>query len=125
LRVIAVQTAVSHHLYQNDQFCGLSGSLGPSHVTRFGSGLGLGRKGSGAGCCVLGCGCGASGTFRSSLASSSASKRDSSSHSESNFIERSSSSCTIVDVEACTMEGAALERVDDEAQRGRAITEGR
>jgi len=38
---------VIHHLYQKDQFCGFSGSSGPSQVTMFGSVLGLGRKGSG------------------------------------------------------------------------------
>jgi hypothetical protein len=44
LSVITVQTVVSHHLYRNDQFCGLEGSLGPSQVTTFGSALFLGRK---------------------------------------------------------------------------------
>ena len=38
-------TPVSHDLYQNDQFCGLAGSSGPSQVTKFGSVLGWGRKG--------------------------------------------------------------------------------
>jgi hypothetical protein len=47
LSVITVQSMVIHHLYQNDQFFGFSGSSGPSHVTTFGSVLGLGRKGSG------------------------------------------------------------------------------
>jgi len=42
---IIVQTVVSYHLYQNDQFCGFPGSSGTSHLTRFGSALGLGRKG--------------------------------------------------------------------------------
>ena len=37
---------VIHHLYQNDQFFGFSGSSGPSQVTTFGSVLGLGRNGS-------------------------------------------------------------------------------
>jgi hypothetical protein len=32
--------AVSHDLYQNDQFCGFVGSSGPSQVTKFGSVLG-------------------------------------------------------------------------------------
>lgn len=45
LRVITVQTMVMNHLYQYDQFCGFSGSSGPSQVTRFGSVLGSGRKG--------------------------------------------------------------------------------
>jgi hypothetical protein len=48
LSVVTVQTIVGHDLYQNDQFCGLSGSLGPSEVTSFGSVLGFGRKGNGA-----------------------------------------------------------------------------
>jgi hypothetical protein len=52
-------------------------------VTRFGPESGLGRKGSSADCCVCSCG----GSFRLSLASSP---------SASNFIERSSSSRTIV-----------------------------
>jgi hypothetical protein len=47
LSVITVQAMVIHHLYQKDQFCGFSGSSGPSQVTTFGSVLGLGRKGSG------------------------------------------------------------------------------
>ena len=49
LRVAVVETIVIHDLYQNDQFCGFSGSSGPSHLTRFGSVFGLGRKGSGGG----------------------------------------------------------------------------
>jgi len=100
---------VSHHSYPNDQFCGLSVSLGPSQVTRLGSGLGLGRKDSGEGCRVFQVSCGGS------VRLSSASKRDSSSRSASNFMELSSSSCMIVDVEACMMEGAALESVGDGA----------
>src|SRR6266852_2577282 len=48
LSVITVQAMVINHLYRNDQFCGFSGSSGPSQVTTFGSVLGLGRKGSGA-----------------------------------------------------------------------------
>jgi hypothetical protein len=47
LSVITVQAMVIHHLYQNDQFCGFSGSSGPSQVTTFGSVSGLDRKGSG------------------------------------------------------------------------------
>ena len=112
LRVMTVQTVVSHHLYQNDQFCGFSGSSGPSQVTTFGSGLGLGRKGSGAGCCVLGCG--GSGSRGSSL---TVSKLDSLSRLASSFDANSSPSfCTIVDVEACTIEGVALVSVGDEAR---------
>jgi len=112
LSAMTVQTVVSHHLYQNDHFCGFAVSSGPSKVTTFGSGVGLGRKGSGAGGGVLGCG--GSSSRGSSLA---VSKRDSLSRSASSFDANSSaSSCTIVDVEACTIEGAALVSVEDEAR---------
>ena len=47
MSVITVHAIVMHHLYQNDQFFGFSGSSGPSQVTTFGSVLGMGRKGSG------------------------------------------------------------------------------
>ena len=49
LSVAVVEIIVIHNLYQKDQFCGFSGSSGPSHLTRFGSVFGLGRKGSGGG----------------------------------------------------------------------------
>jgi hypothetical protein len=112
LSVMTVQTVVSHHLYQNDQFCGFVGSSGPSQVTTFGSALILGRMGSGAGRGVLGC-----GGPRSCGSSLTVSKRDSLSRSALRFDANSSaSSCMIVDVEACTIEGAVLVSVDDEAQ---------
>jgi hypothetical protein len=44
--VMSEHTAVSHDLYQNDQFCELVGSSGPSQVTKFGSLLCLSRNGS-------------------------------------------------------------------------------
>jgi hypothetical protein len=37
LTVMIIQTTVTKHLYLTDQFCGLVGSLGPSHVTIFAS----------------------------------------------------------------------------------------
>jgi hypothetical protein len=81
---------VIHHLYQNDQFCGFSGSSGPSQVTRFGSVLGLGRKGSG-------------GAEDLIVEVRSSPSKLASSYSASNFIERCSS-CRIVVVEECAGE---------------------
>jgi hypothetical protein len=106
LSVITVQTIVSHHLYQNDQFCGLSGSLGPFQVTSFGSVLGLGRKGSGGADFLFGSGtCGSLAPQAPKRASNVA----------------RSSPCKIVDVDECAGEGAALVTVtvrDDEREGG-------
>ena len=63
-------TPVSHDLYQNDQFCGLAGSSGPSQVTKFGSVLGWGRKGSTSTAgSFSGGSCGLSSTWTSTRAS--------------------------------------------------------
>src|SRR5712672_4085287 len=96
LSVMMVQSVVSHHLYQNGQFWGLSGSFGLSQVTKLGSSLGFGRKLDGASFFVGGC--------RETLRPVPYASMWVSPNSVSNFISRTSS-CTIVEEEECTGEG--------------------